>query len=135
MFDVPHQVKVVALYHTPKYLSGKLNTEVGLTYYGTTGMRYSLTMAESTSGVNKKSINGDGTAGHTLLYIPTDEQIEMMTWKSDGDKNNFKNWCATDKYAKKHRGEFAKRFGAMAPWEDHFDLHLAENFFYNKKGG
>ena len=135
MFDVPHQVKVVALYHTPKYLSGKLNTEVGLTYYGNTGMRYSLTMAESTSGVNKKSINGDGTAGHTLLYIPTDEQIEMMTWKSDGDKNNFKNWCATDKYAKKHRGEFAKRFGAMAPWEDHFDLHLAENFFYNKKGG
>ena len=135
MFDMPHQVKVRAMFNSPKYAGGLLNTEVGLTYYGNTGMRYSLTMSESTSGNNNKTFNGDGRSGHTLLYIPTDAEIELMNWKTPDDKVNFQAWCANDRYAKEHRGEFAERFGAMAPWENHFDFHFAENFFYNKRGG
>ena len=135
MFDIPHQVKARAMYSSRKYLNGKLNTEVGLTYYGNTGMRYSLTMSESTSGNNRYTFNGDGRTGHTLLYIPTDAEIEQMNWKNADDKAKFQKWASTDRYAKEHRGEFAERFGATAPWENHFDLHFAENFYYNKKGG
>ena len=135
LFDMPHQVKVQAMYNSRKYLSGKLNTEVGLTYYGNTGMRYSLTMSESTSGNNRYTFNGDGRTGHTLLYIPTDAEIELMNWKTPDDKTKFQTWVANDRYAKDHRGKFAERFGATAPWENHFDFHLAENFYYNKKGG
>lgn len=32
------------------------------------------------------------------------------------------------------RGNFAERFGALYPFEHHFDLHVAQDFYYDKKG-
>lgn len=135
LFDIPNQIKLTLNYNSKKYLQGMLNTEIGLTYNGSNGMRYCLTMSENTAGDNKKSFNGDGRTGHTLLYIPTDAEADMMNWKSDDDKTKFLAWAQSDDYAKNHRGQYAERFGSIAPWENHFDFHLGENFYYNKKGG
>jgi hypothetical protein len=41
-----------------------------------------------------------------------------------------KNWIEGDKYAKDHRGQYAMRNSNMAPWENHFDFHFAQDFFY-----
>ena len=137
LFDTPHRIQFTAFYTTRKYAQGQLNTEVALTYNGSNGMRYSLTMAESTSSKNnnKASFNGDSQAGNIPLYIPTESEMGQMSFASDADKAQFGEWIASDSYARHHRGQFAERFGSTAPWENHFDFHLAENFFYNKKGG
>lgn len=135
-FDKPHQIVATVSYNSPAYLNGKLNTEVGLTYNGCNGQRYSLYYTENTKDANNKtSYNGDGYAGNSLIYIPTDEELAKMNFKTEDDRTKFGNWIEGDSYAKKHRGQYAERFSNMAPWENHFDLHFGENFYYNKKGG
>ena len=37
-----------------------------------------------------------------------------------------------DKYARNHRGQYAEKNSNSAPWENHFDLHFAQDFIWNK---
>lgn len=137
MFDIPNRIQVTALYNSKRYANGFLNTEVAVTYNGSNGMRYSLSYSENTGNGsnNNKSFNGDGRTGHTLMYIPTDAELAKMQFTKEEDRAKFGEWIAKDAYAKNHRGQFAERFGSQAPFESHVDLHFAENFYYNKKGG
>ncbi len=139
-YDVPHRISASASYTSPKYgPSKRFNTVVALTYQGYSGSRYSFGFDEY-----KKNINGDYTDDNTLLYIPTDAEIDEM-WFIDGGKYDsyhgtaeesramFKDWCNTNEYAKEHRGEWSERYGAQNPFEHHFDLHVSEYFVYNKQ--
>lgn len=128
-FDVPNKVFASVSYTTPKYACGSLATTVALNYNGSNGMRYSLTMNES------KDFNGDGQYGNSLLYIPTEDELTRMTFATEADRTSFETWIEGDKYASTHRGQYAPRNSNSAPWENHFDLHLAEDLFYNKTGG
>lgn len=129
MFDMPHKVLATASYTSPKYGNGRWSTNVTLTYNGFSGQRYSLTMNEGTD------FNGDGQRGNTLLYIPTTEELNAMTFASDEDKTKFENWIEGNDYAKNNRGGYSKRNAVSAPWENHFDLHFAQDFFYLKERG
>lgn len=124
-FDVPNRVLAVATYTTPKYANNRLNSVISLVYNGKSGQRYSLTMYE------RKDFNNDGKYGNSLLYIPTTSELSMMSM-SDADRVAFEKWIEGDKYAKNHRGSYAERNSNLAPWENHFDLHFAEDFYYLK---
>jgi outer membrane receptor for ferrienterochelin and colicin len=126
VFDVPNRVLASATYTTPRYLNGRLATVVSLIYNGSNGMRYCLTMNES------KDFNNDGQLGNSLLYIPTTDELAKMTFATADDRTKFGSWIVSDSYAKDHRGQYAPRYSNSAPWENHFDLHLAEDFFYLK---
>lgn len=145
MFDIPNRVLAMASYTTPRYGNGRWASTVSLTYNGYSGLRYSLTMNES------KDFNGDGQRGNSLLYIPTEAELAEMSFvdktvkQSDGtykitmtaeqSREAFENWIENDKYAKNHRGQYAKRNSNSAPWENHFDFHFAQDFFYLKERG
>jgi len=58
-----------------------------------------------------------------------------MEFKTEADRTAFGEWIANDRYAKKHRGQYAERNSNAAPWENHFDLHLAQDFYYWKERG
>ena len=131
MFDVPHRLMVQAGYDSKRYGHGRWQSHVSLTYNGVSGMRYSLTMDTGSS----PSYNGDSRSGNTLLYIPTDAELEAMNFSSKADKVKFKQWIEGDDYASSHRGEFAERNSNAAPWENQFDLHFAQDFFYLKNRG
>ena len=98
-------------------------------------MRYSLTMSES------GDYNGDGYKGNSLMYIPTDDQVDLMRFADKKDmtaaeqKAAFKQWLGTDSYTKNHRGQYAERNSNLAPWENRVDLHFAQDFFYLKGRG
>lgn len=125
MFDMPHRVLITANYNSPRYgKGGRWQTHVGLSYNGNSGQRYSLMMSDKSA-----SFNGDYRTGNTLLYIPTEEEMNVMKFASDADKTNFENWIENDKYAKNHRGQYAERNSNSAPWENRFDLHLAQDFY------
>ncbi|MDD2797477.1 MAG: TonB-dependent receptor [Bacteroidales bacterium] len=126
VFDVPNRILASATYTTPKYLNGSLATVISLIYNGSDGMRYNLTMNES------KDFNNDGQFGNSLLYIPNADELAKMTFATAADRTKFGSWIESDSYAKNHRGEYAPRYSNSAPWENHFDLHLAEDFFYRK---
>lgn len=126
VFDVPNRVLAQVSYTTPKYLNERFATAISLTYNGNNGMRYCLTMNES------KDFNGDTQYGNSLLYIPNTDELAKMTFATEADRTSYGNWIASDKYAKSHRGQYAERYSNSAPWENHFDLHLAEDFYYLK---
>ncbi|MBN2639085.1 MAG: TonB-dependent receptor [Bacteroidales bacterium] len=124
MFDVPNRILAVVTYTSPKYWGSKFSTVASLVYNGFNGQRYSLTMNES------RDFNNDGQYGNSLLYIPTTGELAQMSFATEADRTNFGSWIASDKYAKDHRGQYAVRNSNMAPWENHVDLHFAEDFYY-----
>jgi len=131
MYDVPHKALISATYNSKKYGNGRWQTHVSLVYNGYSGQRYSLIMSDASSA----SFNGDYRTGNTLLYIPTAEELDHMNFATANDRNQFAAWIITDKYAKDHRGQYARRNSNSAPWENHFNLHVAQDFYYLKERG
>ncbi|MCI1848836.1 MAG: TonB-dependent receptor, partial [Prevotella sp.] len=143
MFDIPHNVLVEATYNTPRYGNGRFQSHFTLTYNGFSGQRYSLTMSDASSS----SFNGDYSRGNSLLYIPTQDELAQMnfvdtkdskgnvTTTAEQNRKEFEDWIESNKYAKDHRGQYAKRNSITAPFENHFDFHFAQDFFYLKERG
>ena len=129
-FDRPHKVMAVVSYTTPKYAAGRLQTSVSLTYNGISGRRYSYALADG--GVD---FNQDRANYNSLMYIPTASEVNQMDWQDPADAELFENFIKGDKYLSKHRGEWSERYGAITPFENHFDLHIAQDFYYDRKGG
>ncbi len=80
--------------------------------------RYSYTMP---------SVTGDGGANN-LIYIPTEKDLEGMTFADPENKEAFNKFIAGDKYLSKHRGEYSKRGGVVAPWQHRFNFKVAQDF-------
>ena len=134
IFDVPHRLMVQAAYNSKRYGSGRWQSHVSLTYNGVSGMRYSLVMSEGVTS----TFNGDYSPTSTsnqLLYIPTDAELDVMEFSTKADRINFKRWIENNSYARDHRGQYAPRNSNAAPWENQFDLHFAQDFFYLKERG
>lgn len=137
MFDVPHRVMIQAAYNSKTYGNGRWQSHIVLTYNGSTGQRYSLTMNDNASA----SFNGEYAKGNTLLYIPTEKELQSMnfvdgkTMTAEESRVAFEKWIENDDYAKDHRGQYAERNSNLAPWENHFDLHFTQDFFYLKERG
>jgi hypothetical protein len=128
-FNRPHGVNASVFYH--KSYAKSWTTTVGLLYTGSSGAPYSI--------YYYGDLNGDSSNGNDLIFIPTDAQIDQMTFKSHNDYTpaeqaaNMKAWLARDPYLKKHRGEYYERYVDNEAFEHHFDFHLAQK--YNFKAG
>ena len=110
------------------YLGG-LQTSFTLTYTGQSGQRYSYTMNES------KDFNGDGQRGNSLMYIPTADELQQMNFVDPNDRSKFESFIQNDSYLNRNRGGWSAKYAGKAPFEHHFDLHIAQDFFYDKKSG
>lgn len=128
LFDKPHKVMAVVSYTTPMYLRG-LQTTISLSYQGESGQRYSYTMNESVD------FNGDGYKNNSLMYVPTMDEIGQMSWASSSDALKFENFIRSDRYLSSHRGQWSEKYAGIAPFEHHFDLHIAQDFYYDKEHG
>ena len=129
LFDRPHKINAMVTYTTPVYKN--MQTSISLSYEGQSGQRFCYTMNEAVSG----GFNGDGQKGNSLLYIPTTEEIVKMNWNAPTDAIAYEEYIRADKYLSAHRGEWSVRYGGIAPFEHHFDLHIAHDYFYDKKNG
>lgn len=128
LFDKPHKVMAMVSYNSPIFARG-LKTNITLTYEGSSGQRYTYSMNESSD------FNGDGQKGNSVLYIPTEQEIGMMNWASPADAAKFESFIRNDNYLKDHRGQWSERYAGIGDFEHHFDLHVAQDFFYDKESG
>ncbi len=130
-FVTPHRVLASINYHTKQGQKGA--TTIGIFYEGYNecnvggygASRYSYTM---------KNISGDWGANN-LIFIPTEEQLESMTFSNPEDKIAFDDFITSDKYLSKHRGEYLTRGALIAPWRNTVNFKFAQdiNFKICKK--
>jgi hypothetical protein len=80
--------------------------------------RYSYTMTSN--------VNGDG-GSNSLAYIPTEEQLfaENTPYTNPEEFNEF---IKADKYLSAHRGMYAERGGAIAPWRHTFNFKYERTY-------
>ncbi len=96
------------------------------------------------SGTYQNSVNGDQGA-HSLMYIPTESELQAMPFNDvtntageviqTAAKNRaaFEEFIQNDKYLSTHRGQYAERGGAIAPWRHTINCKYERT--YKFKGG
>jgi hypothetical protein len=117
-YVAPHRVLLNAAW---TWKTGKRTTEsIGLYYTGFNHAfvgSYSYTRYSYTMSGN---VNGDG-GSNSLIYIPTEEQLLHSLVNEYVSKENaaaFNEFIKNDRYLNKHRGEYATRGAAIAPWRN-----------------
>lgn len=83
--------------------------------------RYSYTMPNQTSDLG----------AYNLIYIPTEQELASMTFTSDDNRVAYNDFINSDKYLSKHRGEYSKRGGAVAPWQSRFNFKFMQDINFN----
>lgn len=78
-------------------------------------------------------INNDGAFGNDLIYIPTTAEITTMTFTGAGQGAAFDKYIKQDDYLSGRRGQYAERYGALAPWRGKWDFKFLQD--YNFKVG
>jgi len=85
-------------------------------------------------------INNDATASNDLLYVPTDAEINSMSFNpayidvlgnvqnTAAQRQAFSQFIAQDKYLRKHRGEYTGKYAGETPWFNQWDVRILQDF-------
>jgi hypothetical protein len=81
-------------------------------------------------------INNDASALNDLIYIPTDEEVDQMTFAagvaSEAEQRAaLKAFIAQDDYLSERRGQYAEKYGILSPWYSRWDLRVLQDFKLN----
>ena len=93
----------------------------------TSGQRYSICFGESVD------FNGDGAFGSTLMYIPTESEMQGMLFADASSHDKWNSYIEADSYLRSHRGSFAERNAMQTPTEHRLDLHLSHGFYFSRQ--
>ncbi|NNE15729.1 MAG: TonB-dependent receptor [Saprospiraceae bacterium] len=96
-----------------------LATTVSLFFEYAEGNRYSYTYSGD--------INNDGSSLNDLIYIPTDAEIDGMTFTGQNQASALKAYIAQDDYLSANRGDYAEKYGALSPWYSTWDLRILQD--------
>jgi hypothetical protein len=126
-YVTPHRVLFNAGW---TWATGQHTTEtVGLYYEGFNHCyignysytRYSYTMTSN--------VNGDG-GSNSLAYIPTESEL-MAENTPYTNPEEFNDFIKADKYLSAHRGQYAERGGAIAPWRHTFNFKYERTYKFH----
>jgi hypothetical protein len=111
-----------------KYTYGKMATTVSAFFQAAKGGRFSYTYSGD--------INGDGSGNNDLMFIPTDAQLDQMTFSGTAaqgaeQKAAFKAYIAQDNYLNANRGAVVEKYGLLSPWYSSIDLRILQDFNFN----
>jgi hypothetical protein len=83
-------------------------------------------------------INGDGSGINDLIYIPTSGEITTMLNNGQFSGTNqseqaqgLEAFIAQDDYLSGRRGQYAERYGALAPWRGRWDIKFLQDYKIN----
>lgn len=105
----------------------------------TLSVYYSGSVAYRFSYVYSGDFNRDGVSGNDLIFIPNAAQVQQMlftarvangvNYDQQAQRNLFEAYIQQDKYLSKHRGQYAERNGATAPWRNQMDVKFMQDLF------
>ena len=73
-------------------------------------------------------INNDGSGLNDLLFIPTDAQIDQMSFTGDAasQRTTLKAYIAQDDYLSENRGKYAEKYASLSPWYGRWDVRIMQ---------
>ena len=71
-------------------------------------------------------INGDGSGINDLIFIPTSTQIGQMQFSGANQAAALEAFISQDDYLSGRRGQYAERYGALAPWRGKWDVKFIQ---------
>jgi Carboxypeptidase regulatory-like domain len=80
-------------------------------------------------------INGDGSGINDLIYVPTTGEINQMTFSGPGQGAALNAFIAQDDYLSGRRGQYAERYGALAPWRSRWDVKIMQDINFEISNG
>ncbi|MBI9042265.1 carboxypeptidase regulatory-like domain-containing protein [Lutibacter sp.] len=72
-------------------------------------------------------INNDGSGLNDLIYVPTASEINSMQFSGAGQAEAFNKFIEQDNYLSGRRGNYAERYGALAPWRGKWDVKILQD--------
>lgn len=72
-------------------------------------------------------INNDGSGLNDLIYVPTASEINSMQFSGAGQAEAFNKFIEQDNYLSGRRGNYAERYGALAPWRGKWDIKILQD--------
>ena len=136
-FGQKHRIVGGATY--VKSWSPSLRTSVGLFLEVAQGNRFAGAGGNRYSFLYSGDVNGDGSGGNDLIYIPSDPGDITLADCPTGCGANvtaqqqsdaFEAFIEQDDYLSSHRGQIAERFGALNPWYSNVDLRILQDFAF-----
>jgi len=73
-------------------------------------------------------LNNDGAFGNDLIYVPTSSEINSMNFSGTGQAAAYDNYIKQDDYLNSRRGQYAERYGALAPWRGKWDVKILQDY-------
>jgi Carboxypeptidase regulatory-like domain len=118
-------------------------TQLGVFLEVAEGNRFSGAGGNRYSFIYSGDVNGDGTGGNDLIYIPRDQsEINFVPFTPPGGPtitpqqqwDAFNAFIEQDSYLRTHRGQIAERFGLLNPWYHSVDLRILQDFAFGAAG-
>ena len=125
VFEVPHKVTLQATFS--RRYGSIFGSTISLVYQGYSGMRYTPTYYK-----NGIDVNGDTYRGNSTIYIPTKAELAAMNFESESQRTEFDNYINNHRALRNNRGNYAERNALTAPFEQHLDLHFAQDFYFSR---
>ncbi len=134
-FGQQHRIIGSAMYN--KTWSTSLRTQLGLVLEVSQGNRFGGAGGNRYSFLYSGDVNGDGSGGNDLIYIPRDANDVALEAYQDlsgrvhsvaEQRAQLNAFIEQDKYLRDHRGQIAERFGALNPWYNNVDFRVLQDF-------
>ncbi|MEP7253634.1 MAG: TonB-dependent receptor, partial [Ginsengibacter sp.] len=131
LYGNTHRI-IVATSRKLEYGHGSFATTISTFHSWSSGNRFAY--------VYGGDINNDGTASNDLLYVPTDGEIDAMTFNPSyvdvfgnaqtpaAQRQAFKQFIAQDKYLSGLRGQYTGKYEGENPWFNQLDLRILQDF-------
>lgn len=118
-----------------KSWSSTLRTQFGLFAELAEGNRFAGSGGNRYSFIYAGDVNGDGSGGNDLIYIPASQTDVLFDPLVSGGQtvsaaeqwNRLNAFIEQDDYLSSNRGKIAERFGAVNPWYNNIDLRILQD--------
>ncbi|AXY78304.1 TonB-dependent receptor [Paraflavitalea soli] len=135
-YAIPHRIVANASKRF-NYWGGRTATTIGLFYSAQPQERYTYRYGTD--------INNDGQS-NDMLYIPKDaSEIKFVegykpsttnprTYTAKEQSDAFFAFIESDKYLRKHKGQYIEKYGALLPWSHTLDIRVLQDFNFTAGG-
>ncbi len=108
-----------------KFTYGNMATTISLFFEYAQGGRFTYTYSGD--------INEDASGLNDLIYIPTESELNNMTFDPntgnsvDVQRNALNAFIEQDEYLSSIRGEYAEKYAILSPWYSSWDLRILQD--------